>query len=145
MKAWKPRAGQNTGPKVPHGASPAEPKPARCKAMFAELSNYLDEQLDDSLCGELERHLDGCGPCKVFLASLEVPVKTVMAALHRARSAGMTTIVNPAPASIFAAEPEFLCLVELSGRFEFIGWYNDFSFSAELKPDGRHMAILRKR
>jgi RNA polymerase sigma-70 factor (ECF subfamily) len=75
MKAWKPRAGRNIGAGVPHGASPQEPKPARCKAMFAELSNYLDEQLDDSLCDELERHLDGCGPCKVFLASLEATIE----------------------------------------------------------------------
>src|SRR5262249_47622832 len=51
------------------------PKPARCKDMFAELSNYLDEQLDDSLCEELEHHLDGCAPCKAFLASLEEPMK----------------------------------------------------------------------
>ena len=43
--------------------------------MFAELSNYLDEQLDDSLCEELERHLDGCEPCKVFLASLEATIE----------------------------------------------------------------------
>jgi hypothetical protein len=40
---------------------------------------------------------------------------------------------------------EFLCLIELSARFEFIGWYNDFSFTAELKPDGRHLTVLRKR
>jgi RNA polymerase sigma-70 factor, ECF subfamily len=69
MKAWKPQAGRNTG------ASHEEPKPAQCKAMFAELSNYLDEQLDDSLCEELERHLDGCGPCKVFLSSLEATIE----------------------------------------------------------------------
>ena len=49
-------------------------RPPRCKAMFAELSNYLDEQLDDSLCDELEKHLDGCGPCKAFLASLEATI-----------------------------------------------------------------------
>jgi SAM-dependent methyltransferase len=48
------------------------------------------------------------------------------------------------PAKVFFPQ-EFLCLVELSGRFEFIGWYNDFSFTAELKPDGRHLAILRKQ
>jgi RNA polymerase sigma-70 factor (ECF subfamily) len=51
-----------------------EPRPARCKAMFAELSNYLDEQLDDSLCEELERHLGGCEPCKAFLSSLEATI-----------------------------------------------------------------------
>jgi RNA polymerase sigma-70 factor (ECF subfamily) len=50
-------------------------RPARCKAMFAELSNYLDEQLDDSLCEELERHLGSCEPCKVFLSSLEATIK----------------------------------------------------------------------
>ena len=43
--------------------------------MFAELSNYLDEQLDDSLCDELERHLGGCEPCQVFLSSLEATIE----------------------------------------------------------------------
>ena len=50
-------------------------RPARCKEMFAELSNYLDEQLDDSHCDELERHLNGCEPCKVFLATLKATVE----------------------------------------------------------------------
>lgn len=49
-------------------------RPARCKAMFAELSDYLDEQLDDSLCEELEQHLDGCDPCRVFVATLEATI-----------------------------------------------------------------------
>ncbi|HYL12185.1 MAG TPA: sigma-70 family RNA polymerase sigma factor [Terriglobales bacterium] len=53
----------------------AQPRPARCKAMFAELSDYLDEKLDDSLCEELEKHLDGCEPCKAFLSSLEVTIE----------------------------------------------------------------------
>jgi RNA polymerase sigma-70 factor, ECF subfamily len=50
---------------------PAQPPTGRCKKMFAELSNYLDDQLDDSLCEELEKHMDGCEPCKAFLSSLE--------------------------------------------------------------------------
>ena len=75
MKAWKPRPSYSVSAVAPHGASLEEPKPARCKTMFAELSNYLDEQLDDSLCDELERHLDSCGPCKVFLASLEATIE----------------------------------------------------------------------
>jgi RNA polymerase sigma-70 factor (ECF subfamily) len=50
-------------------------RPEHCKAMFAELSEYLDEQLDDSLCQELEQHLDGCAPCRVFLASLEATIE----------------------------------------------------------------------
>jgi SAM-dependent methyltransferase len=54
------------------------------------------------------------------------------------------TIAGRVPAKVFFPQ-EFLCLVEMSGRFEFIGWYNDFSFTAALKPEGRHMTILRKR
>jgi RNA polymerase sigma-70 factor, ECF subfamily len=50
-------------------------RPAHCKAMFAELSNYLDEQLDPSLCEELERHLGGCEPCRAFLSSLEATIE----------------------------------------------------------------------
>ncbi len=38
----------------------AEPRPARCKAMFAELSNYL---------------LEGCDPCQAFLAGLEATIQ----------------------------------------------------------------------
>jgi RNA polymerase sigma-70 factor, ECF subfamily len=47
---------------------------ASCKVLFAQLSDYLDEQLDDSLCEKLEEHLDGCQPCKTFLNSLEATV-----------------------------------------------------------------------
>lgn len=50
-------------------------RPASCKALFAQLSNYLDEQLDDSLCEQLEKHLDGCEPCKTFVASLESTIE----------------------------------------------------------------------
>jgi RNA polymerase sigma-70 factor (ECF subfamily) len=60
----------------PHPATAnSENRPASCKALFAQLSNYLDEQLDDSLCEKLEQHLDGCEPCKAFLASLESAIE----------------------------------------------------------------------
>ena len=78
MKGLKPRSGRAA---VASRASSQgqlgndQPRPARCKAMFAELSNYLDEQLDDSLCEELERHLGGCEPCKAFLSSLKATVE----------------------------------------------------------------------
>ena len=75
MKAWKPRQ-KKPGEEVASRTVPTEqPGPARCKAMFAELSDYLDEQLDDSLCEELEKHLDGCGPCQVFRASLKATIE----------------------------------------------------------------------
>ena len=54
---------------------PAQSRQRHCKEMFAELSNYLDDELDDSLCEELEKHMDGCEPCKAFLSSLEQSIR----------------------------------------------------------------------
>jgi RNA polymerase sigma-70 factor (ECF subfamily) len=74
MKTRKPRLSVEVEPVRSRAAAIEKSRPPRCKAMFAELSNYLDEQLDDSLCDELEKHLDDCGPCKAFLASLEATI-----------------------------------------------------------------------
>jgi SAM-dependent methyltransferase len=58
---------------------------------------------------------------------------------------GRTVVINGrVPVKVFFPQ-EFLSLVELSGRFEFIGWYNDFSFTADVNAEGRHVTILRKR
>lgn len=46
-----------------------------CKQIFAELSDYLDEELDDALCEELEKHMDGCQPCQAFISSLEKSIE----------------------------------------------------------------------
>ena len=53
-------------------------------------------------------------------------------------------IAGRVPAKVFFPQ-EFLCLVETSRVFEFIGWFNDFSLDAKLRPEGRHIAILRRR
>jgi len=58
-----------------HAAIPALPRERRCKEMFTELSGYLDDELDDSLCEELEKHMEGCEPCKAFLTSLEKSIE----------------------------------------------------------------------
>jgi RNA polymerase sigma-70 factor (ECF subfamily) len=72
---------------APTMATP-EKRSASCKALFAQLSNYLDEQLDDSLCEKLEQHLDGCQPCKAFLASLESTIQQ----LRNAPSGSLTKV-----------------------------------------------------
>ena len=78
MKGLKPSSKRTAvASRVPSHEQPshAQPRPMRCKAMFAELSNYLDEQLDDSLCEELEQHLNGCEPCKAFLVTLAAAIE----------------------------------------------------------------------
>jgi RNA polymerase sigma-70 factor (ECF subfamily) len=72
MRTWMARIDKKVRVVKPRGE---ESRPARCKAMFAELSDYLDEQLDDSLCEELERHMSGCGPCQAFVATLEATIE----------------------------------------------------------------------
>jgi RNA polymerase sigma-70 factor, ECF subfamily len=72
MRTWMARSGKRVRPR--RHPQP-ESRPVRCKAMFAELSDYLDEQLDDSLCEELERHMTGCQPCQAFVATLEATIE----------------------------------------------------------------------
>jgi len=72
MRTWMPGSGKRARAQR---QAVEESRPARCKAMFAELSDYLDEQLDDSLCEELERHMNGCGPCQAFVATLEATIE----------------------------------------------------------------------
>jgi len=72
MRTWMAQ----TGKRIRARRAPSkESRPAHCKAMFAELSDYLDEQLDDSLCEELERHMTGCEPCQAFVATLEATIE----------------------------------------------------------------------
>lgn len=87
MSAWKPRKLEVAS----RSASQESFRPAKCKEMFAQLSNYLDDQLDDSMCEELQKHIGGCEPCKIFLASLEATIqacKKARAQCPRKKEAG---------------------------------------------------------
>lgn len=46
-----------------------------CKEIFSFVSMYLDKELDDSLCEEINRHMRNCKPCKVFLNTLHKTIK----------------------------------------------------------------------
>lgn len=46
-----------------------------CRRLFAGLSDYLDGEIDPTLCAKLEAHLDDCAPCQRYLASLEETVR----------------------------------------------------------------------
>jgi ribokinase len=52
-------------------------------------------------------------PQGVFLASLEVPLETVERGLRRAAGAGMTTVLNPAPADVALRDRAILPLVDV--------------------------------
>ena len=61
----------------PTRRAPAEASSPNCREMFAALSDYLDERLADSVCGELERHVSGCVPCRAFLDDLKQTVREI--------------------------------------------------------------------
>lgn len=46
-------------------------RPGHCRKMFSRLLDYLDGQLDDFSCEEMETHLEGCEPCKTLLRGFE--------------------------------------------------------------------------
>jgi len=63
-------------PRSARKSSDTPPRTRRCRKMFAGLSNYLDGELDEFSCEEIEAHLEGCEPCQKFLASLKTAIQT---------------------------------------------------------------------
>lgn len=45
-----------------------------CREIFENLSAYIDEELDPSLCEEIEDHMQGCNPCVAFFNTLKKTV-----------------------------------------------------------------------
>lgn len=50
-------------------------KPAECKDIFALLSQYLDRELPDEVCSQIDSHIAGCAPCIQFMESLKKTVE----------------------------------------------------------------------
>ena len=48
---------------------------AKCKEIFAMLSDYLNLELPPETCKEIEKHLAGCPPCFEFTESLRRTVE----------------------------------------------------------------------
>jgi anti-sigma factor RsiW len=42
-----------------------------CIAMFEKLSEYIDKELDELTCKDIERHAEECIPCKACLETLK--------------------------------------------------------------------------
>lgn len=48
-----------------------------CRELLGILSDYLDGELDPSVCGHLEQHVSDCDRCARFLESLRRTVQYV--------------------------------------------------------------------
>lgn len=41
-----------------------------CRALFERLSEYVDGELSQEICQEIQRHLEGCESCVAFASTL---------------------------------------------------------------------------
>ncbi|VAX17882.1 hypothetical protein MNBD_NITROSPINAE01-1067 [hydrothermal vent metagenome] len=46
-----------------------------CREIFDRLSEYIDRELDPSLCDEIENHIKDCEPCVAFINTLKKTVE----------------------------------------------------------------------
>ncbi len=46
-----------------------------CRKLLSELSNYIDHDIDPAICEQIEKHIDGCSPCQVFIETLRDTVR----------------------------------------------------------------------
>lgn len=53
-----------------------------CRHLLGSLSDYVDGELEQQLCAELEKHLQGCDDCQIVVDSLR---KTI--SLYRSTAA----------------------------------------------------------
>lgn len=42
-----------------------------CRHMLGNLSDYVDGELQDELCAEIERHIAECGNCRIVVDTLQ--------------------------------------------------------------------------
>lgn len=46
----------------------------KCREMLKHLSDYIDRDLDRSICRHIDSHMKGCKPCVVFINTLRKTV-----------------------------------------------------------------------
>lgn len=49
-------------------------KHRNCKRLLGSLSEYVDGELDEKLCTDLEQHLDECEDCRIVVDTLRKTV-----------------------------------------------------------------------
>jgi anti-sigma factor RsiW len=45
-----------------------------CRYLLSSLSEYVDGDLDEALCQEIEKHMEGCEDCQIVINTLEKTV-----------------------------------------------------------------------
>jgi predicted anti-sigma-YlaC factor YlaD len=51
------------------------PETPQCRQLLFYLSDYIDGNLDDSICVELEQHLKGCRNCSIVVDTMKKTIE----------------------------------------------------------------------
>jgi len=51
------------------------PETPQCRQLLFYLSDYIDGDLDDSLCAEIEQHLQGCKNCNIVVDTMKKTIE----------------------------------------------------------------------
>ncbi len=46
-----------------------------CRNLLSQLSDYIDGELEEMLCAEIEQHMAGCPDCQAVVNTLEKTVR----------------------------------------------------------------------
>jgi len=81
-------------------------RPAECRELFANLSEYLDARVEPRTCEQMRAHIERCPACIAFL-------KDLRSAVDRCRSLDVTCDVDVAQRMRALMTQEYLRLMEL--------------------------------
>ncbi len=66
----------------------AEHEHGHCKDMLAVLSEYVDGEVDETMCAEIDRHLAECGNCRIVVDTLRKTIVLYREYAHEEVPAG---------------------------------------------------------
>lgn len=89
---------------TPENGTPTE-RPAECRELFADLSEYLDARVEPRTCAQMKAHIEKCPACVAFL-------KDLRAAVDRCRSFGISCDSDVAQRMRALMTQEYLRLME---------------------------------
>lgn len=73
----------------------------KCEEIFRRLSEYIDHELDASVCDEIESHVQDCEPCIAFINTLRKTVELY-------NQAGERQMAAAAPAGVSRKLKDYL-------------------------------------
>ena len=60
--------------KTAKGRSSSNQRPAECRDLFANLSEYLDGRVESRTCDQMRLHIEACPSCVAFLSQLRAAI-----------------------------------------------------------------------